>query len=184
MVKKTYKRKQSGGDWYNPMSWFSDNTTDPYAPPKKSWSDWWSEKTGSAEASLASASESISSGAQNMMSSANQYLSQDVNLTGSQQNQAQQPVQNNNQIPIQNNNISNNNSLNNNAIGGKKRKSRSKSYKGGKGLGITYYATPVSDMKTAQPNYWIKGGKKINRKSKNKRKQSRKVKKTRRYYKK
>jgi len=176
MVKKTHQRKQKGGDWYNPTSWFSDNS-DPNAP-KKSWSEWWSSTTGSAEASLASASESISSGAQNMMSSANQYLSQDVNLTGNQNSeQMQQPVQNNT-IP------NNNNPLNNNAIGGKKRKSRSRSYKGGKGLGITYYATPVSNMKTAQPNYWIKGGKKINRKSKNKRKQSRKVKKTRRYYKK
>lgn len=172
-----YQRKQRGGDWYNPTSWFSDNS-DPNTP-KKSWSEWWSEKTGSAEASLASASESISSGTQNMMSSANQYLSQDINLTGNQQQvqQSIQPIQNNNQISQQNPIM--------NVSGGKKYKSRTKSksrsYKGGKGLGITYYATPVSGLKTAQPNYWIKGGKKVNKKSKNKRKQSRKVKKTRRY---
>lgn len=145
-------RKQRGGDWYNPISWFS--SSDPYAP-KKSWSDWWSETTGSAENALSGASQS----AQNMVSSANQYLSQDINLSG---------TNNNNQY---------------NATGGKKNKSRSK--KGGnRGLGITYYATPVSDYKTAQPTYWIKGGKKINKKSKNKRNQSIKVKRTRRYIKK
>ena len=164
MVKRTYKRKQRGGDWYNPMSWFS--SSDPYAPPKKSWSDWWSDTTGSAEASLASASESISSGAQNMMSSANEYLSQDVNVTGQEPIQVQpNPVQPN---PVQQNLMQPN-------VGGKRRKSRSRSYKGGKGLGITYYATPVTNIKTAQPNYWIKGGKKSKRKS-----PSKKSKKTRR----
>lgn len=167
MVKRTYQRKQRGGDWYNPASWFSSTPSDPNAPPKKSWSEWWSDTTGSAEASLASASESVSSGAQNMVSSANEYLSQNVDLTG------QQEVPN--QIQVQQNNS------NQSPIGGRKSrsKSKSKSYKGGKGLSITYYATPVTDMKTAQPNYWIKGGKK-GKKSKRK-SSSKKSKKTRRY---
>uniref|UniRef100_A0A6C0IUH5 Uncharacterized protein n=1 Tax=viral metagenome TaxID=1070528 RepID=A0A6C0IUH5_9ZZZZ len=168
MVKRTHKRKQRGGDWYNPASWFS-SSTDPYAP-KKSWADWWSSTTGSAEASLASASESISSGAQNMVSSANNYLSQDINVSGN--NPTNNQIQSNPVNPI-------NNQIQPNPVGGKRRKSRSKSksYKGGKGLGITYYATPITGIKTAQPNYWIKGGKK------SKRKCARKVKKTRRYIK-
>jgi hypothetical protein len=145
------RRKQKGGDWYNPMSWFS-SSSDPYAP-KKSWSDWWSETTGSAENALSGASQS----AQNMMSSANQYLSQDVNVTGTNNSQNNQYVAN----------------------GGKSKKNRSK--KGGnRGLGITYYATPVSDYKTAQPTYWIKGGKKkskrINNSKKTKRSKTRRQK--------
>lgn len=161
MVKRTHKRKQRGGDWYNPASWFS-SSTDPYAPvpPKKSWSDWWSSTTGSAEASLASASNSISSGAQNIMSSANDYLSQDVN------------VSNPNTNPINYNPAPAPIPINTNPVGGKRRKTKSKSHRGGKSLGITYYATPVTGMKTAQPNYWIKGGKKS---KKGKRKGSKKT---------
>lgn len=38
---------------------------------------------------------------------------------------------------------------------------RSKYMKGGKGgLGLTYYATPVSGLKVVDPTYWIKGGSK------------------------
>lgn len=38
-------------------------------------------------------------------------------------------------------------------------KSRRKKMRGGKGgLGLVYYATPVSGIKVAEPAYWIKGG--------------------------
>jgi hypothetical protein len=55
--------------------------------------------------------------------------------------------------------------------------------KGGKGgLGLTYYATPVSGLNVAKPTYWIpnqsiKGGSRRKRKSK----KSRKSRKTRRH---
>lgn len=43
------------------------------------------------------------------------------------------------------------------SVGGRRRKR--KSMRGGKGgLGLVYYATPVSDIKVAEPTYWIKGG--------------------------
>ena len=42
-----------------------------------------------------------------------------------------------------------------NASSGGKRRKRSRSMKGGKGgLGLTYYATPVSGMKVAEPTSW------------------------------
>jgi hypothetical protein len=55
------------------------------------------------------------------------------------------------------------------SVGGRHRrghKSRSRRSKfsdrrlrGGKGgLGLTYYATPVSGLRVAEPTYWIKGG--------------------------
>ena len=40
-------------------------------------------------------------------------------------------------------------------MGGRRRRRR-KTMKGGKGgLGLTYYASPVSGLKVAEPTYWI-----------------------------
>jgi hypothetical protein len=45
-----------------------------------------------------------------------------------------------------------------NTIGGRRRR-KSRKMRGGKNnLGLTYYASPVSDAKVAEPTYWIKGG--------------------------
>jgi hypothetical protein len=57
-------------------------------------------------------------------------------------------------------------------MGGKKRR-RSRTMKGGKGgLGLTYYASPVSGIKVAQPTTWInystKGGSRRRRTNKRK----------------
>ena len=76
-----------------------------------------------------------------------------------------------------------------NASSGGKRRKRSRSMKGGKGgLGLTYYATPVSGMKVAEPTSWqfyangtnqysVKGG------SRKRRGRGRKNRRTRRYIK-
>jgi hypothetical protein len=62
--------------------------------------------------------------------------------------------------------------------------------KGGKdGLGLTYYASPVSGLKVAEPTYWvnsntnqsIKGGSKSKRSDTKRRKSSRKSRKSRRH---
>jgi hypothetical protein len=57
--------------------------------------------------------------------------------------------------------------------GGRKKKV----LKGGRGLGLMYYATPVYDSNVAQPTYWMTGGK---RHSHKKRRNSKKSRKTRR----
>lgn len=52
-------------------------------------------------------------------------------------------------------------------IGGRHRRRRkSRKMRGGKNdLGLTYYASPVSDAKVAEPTYWIKGGSRKSRRS-------------------
>jgi hypothetical protein len=57
------------------------------------------------------------------------------------------------------------------SVGGRRRRGHrgrsrklSRKLSGGKGgLGLTYYATPVSGLKVAEPTYWIKGGTKRRR---------------------
>jgi hypothetical protein len=92
--RKTQRRSQKGGEWYNPVSWFGTSSGDPYAP-KRTWGQWFSGTTGSAENTLTNIGNNISSGTTNMMNSANQLLSSNVDLTGSQPNQQpiQQPIQ-------------------------------------------------------------------------------------------
>lgn len=66
------------------------------------------------------------------------------------------------------------------SYGGKANKRKSKKYmskkKGGK-LGLVYYATPVKDIKVAEPTYMISGGKKQTKKY-NKSKKDKKSKKS------
>jgi hypothetical protein len=45
-----------------------------------------------------------------------------------------------------------------NPLGGRRTRRR-RGFRGGKGgLGLTYYASPVSDIKVAEPTTWLKGG--------------------------
>jgi len=144
--RKTQRRSQKGGEWYNPVSWFGTSSGDPYAP-KKTWGEWFSG-TSSAENTLTDVGNSISTGATNIMNSANKLLSSNVDFTGSQQ----QPYSN--QQPIQQQPIQQQQYLNR-SFGGK-RKRHSRRLKGGKGgLGLTYYAAPVSGLEVAKPDSWL-----------------------------
>jgi hypothetical protein len=133
--RKTQRRRQKGGFW--PFT--SSEPSDPYAQ-KRTWGQWFSGATGSAENTLTNIGNSISSGTTNMVNSANNFMKSDVNFTGSQQ-PSQQPIQQQ-QYPNQQ------------AYGGKRRR-HSRRMKGGKGgLGLTYYAAPVSGLKVAEPDSW------------------------------
>ena len=132
--RKTQKRRQKGGGMFD---WFGTSSADPYAP-KRTWGQWFSGATGSAENTLTNIGNSISSGTTNMVNSANNFMKSDVNLTGSQQ-PIQQPIQQ---------------QYYNTSFGGKRRR-YSRRMKGGKGgLGLTYYAPPVSGLKVAEPDSW------------------------------
>jgi len=150
-------RSQKGGAWYNPFSWFGTQT---YVPQEeKSMVNRIGESitTGiqKVDDTLASASTSISQGATNIVKSTTDLLNKDVSLTPTSVTQApSQPVT----------------TYSTGAVGGKRSrrhtKSRSKSRylarKGGRGLGLTYYAAPVSDIKIAEPTYLLnyEGGRK------------------------
>ena len=137
------RRRQRGGEWYNPVSWFSKQDIN---AQNRTWGQWLSNTTASSETALTDLSNNMSTGATKMMNSANQLLSSDVNLTGSQQQQQSYPT------PYQNPQQT--------AIGGKKRIRRMKGGKGG--LGLTYYASPVSGLKVVDPDSWQYYGNAVN----------------------
>jgi hypothetical protein len=125
--RRTSRKSQKGGDWYNPMSWF--NNTNTYAPKKtlvESATDVTKGAVSSAEGLLSSAAAASQTAWNNTTESTSKLLSTDVNVTGTSNN-----------VPV----------------GGKRRKN--KTIKGGKGgLGLMYYATPVSNMNVVKPTYW------------------------------
>ena len=162
-------RSQKGGAWYNPFSWFGTQT---YVPEEeKSMVNRIGESITSGiqkvDDTLATASTSISQGATNIVNSTTDLLNKDVSLMGS--SNQEQPLT----------------TYQSNVVGGKRRKSvkhRNKSRtrhlarKGGKGLGLTYYASPVSDIKIAEPTYLLnyEGGRRYRHKSPKVRKTSKK----------
>lgn len=159
--KKT-KRNQKGGEWLNPATWFSSSqpTIQP-STSSQSWSDYifnFGNKakqttTGilnSADSFVGQTANTITEKTNQAIVSGNKLLNQDVNLTGNTTNQTY----------------------------GGKRKRHTKKMRGGKGgLGLTYYAAPVSGLQIAKPTTWqyyangtnqytVKGG---SRKHRNKR---------------
>ena len=151
---------------------------DPNAPPKQGWGEWFSGKTSNASGALTNVTDSVTQGASNLGSSIGSTLNSNVDLTGSTPVEAPIVVE-----PVVVEPVALEPSIQSsvyNPLGGRRRRKM----KGGKGgLGLTYYATPVSGLNVAKPTYWIpnqsiKGGSR--RKSK-KSKRSRKSRKTRRH---
>lgn len=145
--RKTKRRIYRGGDWFSPSTWFSGS------------SDKAKSVVNSAESSLGNISNSVS----NSFSSLSSYnpFSSSTDSSTSYPAPApaySPPVSSTTYMPQ--------------SVGGRRRrghKGRSRKLSdrklsdrklsGGKGgLGLTYYATPVSGLKVAEPTYWIKGG--------------------------
>jgi hypothetical protein len=118
------RKIQKGGNWYNPMSWFNNSNTN---APKKSFAESITDVLSSSTSAAEGALNSAtvaSQGAWNKTKEATSKLLSSDVTT-----------------------------TNNVHVGGKSRKS--KTMKGGQvGLGLNYYATPVSNMKVATPTYW------------------------------
>ena len=161
---KKSRRSQRGGGWFGP--------DDPYAP-KKSWMDslsgWWSgtSSTGSTGTGLLSTAENnLSSFASNISNTTSQALnnlsspstyqpsSSSTYQPSSYSTPAAAPA-----VPANNDNLVE-------TYGGKRRRRTLKMkkgvmkgvMKGGKDLGLTYYATPVSGLKVAEPTTFLKYG--------------------------
>lgn len=140
--RKTKRRIYRGGDWFSPSTWFSGS------------SDKAKSVVNSAESSLGNISNSVS----NSFSSLSSYNPFSSSTDSSTSYSAPAPVysppaSSTTYMPQ--------------SVGGRRRRGhRGRSRKlsdrklsGGKGgLGLTYYATPVSGLKVAEPTYWIKGG--------------------------
>lgn len=169
------KRNQKGGNWLDTSTWFNNSQSTSSYYPTQSWSDYfksWGDKVKQSTSGLFD-TNTFTNQSNNGIYNANQGLSPPINVN--------QPINVN--PPINVNSYENvNPNINqyenfdqmNGSYGGK-RKRRSRSMKGGKGgLGLTYYATPVSGLRVAEPTTWqyyrngtnqytVKGGSKKNR---------------------
>jgi hypothetical protein len=160
--RQTKKRSQKGGF----LGLFSDGDQENIIPGSSdsgsSWLNFGSlwEKTkqttsglvGQANDLVGNTANAVSSSVAQGVSSASNLLNQDV------------PLNNNSSVaaPIAPTiSQSDTSVISSNPAGGKRRSrsrsnKRSKSMKGGKnGLGISYYATPVSGLAVAKPTFWI-----------------------------
>ena len=149
--RKSRKRSQRGGSWYNPVSWFG--SSDPNAPKKSVWesiSGTTSNAIQGASGVLSTTGRDISNSASDFGTSVNNVLNTNIGATPAVAPQPTPapvapvaPV-----APMQ---------------GGRRRK-RCKTMKGGKGGSeLAFYASPVSGLKVVEPTYMIgapKGGSK------------------------
>jgi len=199
------RRSQKGGDWLSPSTWFG--SSDPYAPKKSLITDATSSVTqgasnlaNQAEGLLGSAASGITSGFGNAWESTKNLMSSDVDLTGTTGTTGSMSSTGSTGSMSYSTGTTGSmspgsNSMNSyqtpnppqaqqmSAYGGKRRRksmNKSKRMKGGNGrLGLTYYASPVSGLKVAEPTSWqyyangtnqysVKGGSKRRRNQKSK----------------
>jgi hypothetical protein len=163
---RSRSRSQRAGAWYNPVSWFSSEPQYYSGENEETIIDkvGKSVKSGldTADTALANASTMASEGAQKLVENTKQVLNTDVPLIEAKETDTTyEPTM----APAPTITPSS-------TIGGRRRrslaKSRSKSRsrylakKGGSRIGVAQYASPVEDIKMAQPTYVesYSGGKK------------------------
>lgn len=134
--KHTHRRKgsQRGGFW--PFT--SSEQTAPSTTTTSSWSDWLSGVSNKAK----EATTGLVNNTENALTNASNSISNGISNTFSNSNQSPGPVPN----------------AYSSQVAGrrkKRRKMRTKKMRGGRGLGLTYYASPVSGIKMADPTTWI-----------------------------
>jgi hypothetical protein len=173
------RRSQKGGGLFD---WFSSGSSDNSLTPKKSWSEWFSGTSnsvlGTASGALNNVTNSVTNSASEFGSNISDALNTDMPLTTQPTDVQPTDVQ---PTDVQPTNAQPTDVYN--SVGGRKGKRKGRTMKGGKdGLGLTYYATPVSGLIVAEPTYWInsKTNQYIKGGSKRKRKSSRKSHKSRR----
>lgn len=149
MVKhrRTRRHRQRGG-WWNP---FSSEPEDPNAPKTSmlgSVGSYFSSATEKANTGLGSIGSSISDSASSWTSSLNPWSSSTTTTTNTSAS-----------VPETSSSTYSSPQTTQTQIAGRRRRKSRRKMRGGKGgLGLTYYATDVSNIKMADPTYWIKGG--------------------------
>jgi len=190
---KTRKYNQKGGSWFN----FTWGNSDPNAP-QRSWGDWWNSSTGSVENGLSNivntSSSFVSEGVSDLKGSVGSALGLGSNEpkteVAPEPNQetviVEQPIEKSQETvsqPVEELTIKEtpkNVEISEQINGGKK-----KNMKGGKTLGLTYYASPVHGLKVAEPTFWLKpatqtkGGSKSHKKHNKNKKNNKKTRKNR-----
>ena len=153
--RRTRRKSQRGGDWYNPNSWFGSSESIEVAPSVNSSEPGLIDNLSNSVSGAASGAEgflgSTFEKAKGAASGSSSWVS---GLFSSGETQA----------PVQAEETVYNQELQ--TFGGRRRSKVRRGLRGGKGgLGLTYYATPVSGIKVAEPTYWIKGGSRRRRKT-------------------
>jgi len=138
--KRIKRRSQKGGEWYNPATWFGTAATNTASTLEKAkqgvQSGLASLQSGltSADTTLGNIAHDVTETAKSGFSSLAEGVSSLNPLSSSEQNS----------VPVSTS-----------VHGGGRHRRRARSMKGGKGgLGLTYYAAPVFDLKVAEPNSW------------------------------
>ena len=155
--RRTRRKSQRGGDWYNPTSWFGSSESTELAPAMNSSEPGLMANLSTSVSGAASGAEgflgSTFEKAKGAASGSSSWVS-GLFSSGEAQEPIQAPVQAVETVYTQQ------------EITGGRRRRKSRKMRGGKGdLGLVYYATPVSGIKVAEPTYWIKGGSKRRRKT-------------------
>jgi hypothetical protein len=137
MPKRRTRKILRGGAWYNPMDWFSSDST----APKRSWSDWWNSTTSSAESTLSAANPFSYTPPSNPMPPAPAPAPMPEPTFQSVEEEPQQLG----------------------PVGGRRRRRKHSRKHSKKGGSLASTAETVSNTKTAVPTYWIKGGRRTRR---------------------
>jgi hypothetical protein len=176
----TKRRNQRGGAWYDPLGLFTSSETT-YVEPTSSIVDEAKKKVDALNASIGSAAETtvnaVTDTGKMLVDKVSEPFSSTPDTTSSSSYLPQaQPSQ-----------------ASQTSFNGGKRKRRSRTMKGGKGgLGLTYYATPVSGIKVAEPTtllyyengtnqYSVKGGSKRRKTGKRKQKKHNRTRRHKKY---
>lgn len=150
-------RYQRGGVWYNPLTWFSPEPQYYFGQPEETIVDKVGNTVKSgldkADVVISDVSNAAVQGVQNVAQATSDVLNTDV------------PI-----LPEKKPEPFLSSIMPSSTMGGRSRarararakaRSRHLAKKGGRGLGLTYYATPVDGVKVAQPTYFenYQGGK-------------------------
>ena len=145
----TKRRYLRGGAWYNPNSWFSNDSSNVSIGPKRTWGQWWTNTTSNAESSLSGAVSSINPFANKEQPLQQQQMPEEPQKLG--------PVGGYKRTGYKRTGYKR-------RILNKKTR-KNKNMKKGGSTSIAYYAAPYSNPNDAKPTYWIKGGKSKTKKS-------------------
>jgi hypothetical protein len=167
--KRTKRRSQKGGNWINPMSWFGNSGANEPSFLEKT-KKMASSITQNVEGGLESAKSSVSSFGSSIGTTVSSFNPLSSPSEDKYKNDIMKPS-----LPVSTIDVPSSAYVN--STGGKRRNTRRsvRTMKGG--LGLSYYATPVSGLKVAEPTSWqfyangtnqssIKGGSKKHRNKK------------------
>lgn len=166
---RSQRRAQRGGVWYNPFTWFSSEPQYYFGqPPEESLVDKVGNTVKSgidkADMALASASAMASQGVENLAQATTDVLNTDVPILPQKEPEGILPSI----MPSTTATMGGRSRRSSRSRATAKARARHLAKKGGRGLGLTYYATPVDGMNVAQPTYFeeYKGGRRRRRTAK------------------